>query len=68
MYWYSSQVLFLPQNCSQVYGGNRLPQDGVCDFLWVLDYLCEAYGGCHYVHEAKVNHVDATAYADDPAL
>lgn len=33
-----------------------------------LGYLCNANGRCHYVHEAEVNQVSATAYADDPAI
>lgn len=48
-------------------GSGGVPQDGFCDFLW-LGYLCSANGGGQYVHEAQVNQVSATAYADDPAL
>lgn len=53
--------------CTVWGGGGGLPQDGFCDFLW-LGYLCNANGGGQYVHEAQVNQVGATAYADDPAL
>lgn len=68
MYWYSSQVLFLPRNCSSVQREtDYLKMDFVTFCEW-LGYLCNANGRCHYVHEVEVNQVSATAYADDPAL
>lgn len=69
MYWHSSQVVFLPRNWVLECTGETdyLRMDFVTFCKW-LGYLCNANGRCHYVHEAEVNQVDATAYADDPAL